>query len=217
MKNSEIFHNAIVTDNKEFVRLVMILAKISKPELLNIQNNDGHTGLHLAVIHNNIAIVKFLINFKVNTGIQDCEGNTPLHIAIKEEVSPQIIDCLVEATDKGNIDLENSDGETILHLAVQRDYLNVVKALCKAGADVDSILKTTGRNVLHLAVENSSLQMVKYLLENTKVCAQIKDFKGYNALKMAEVLLNTDKPDTRQIYDILSKHTVSIEKHFNKH
>lgn len=49
--------------------------------LLNIQNDDGQTPLHLAVLTQQSKIVRRLILAGANPSLRSFRGNTPLHLA----------------------------------------------------------------------------------------------------------------------------------------
>lgn len=99
-------HTSVIAGNRKLVKLVEHLAKQCNPSLLDVQNGEGLTALHLAVMHNNVALVQDLIQYNVKTFIQDVNGNTPLHIAITDKLSPKIIELLIRSG--GNLDLENT-------------------------------------------------------------------------------------------------------------
>lgn len=95
-----------MANHRGLVLLISILAKICGEDSLNMTNSEGLTGLHLAVIHNNFSLVTDLLKYGAIADVQDDHGNTPLHLAIKEELSMKIIHTLI--TVSKNVDLENS-------------------------------------------------------------------------------------------------------------
>lgn len=61
-------------------------------------------------------------------------------------------------------DVADSGGWTPLHLAVEKNHLEVVKQLIWSGADVN-VISNDGWTPLHVAVDEGHLNMVRYLLE----------------------------------------------------
>lgn len=80
----------------------------TNPDLINIQNPSGYTALSLAVTHNNLRIVQYLIKFKAKTNVQNNDGNTPLHLAVKERLSSKIVSCLIDASAPETLNIENT-------------------------------------------------------------------------------------------------------------
>ena len=67
--------------------------------------------------------------------------------------------------DGGDVNAKNSDGDTIIHYAVQSGSFEIVKYLVEHGADVNCKTKKN-ESVLHYAARSRSLEMVKYLVEH---------------------------------------------------
>ena len=63
--------------------LTMIDAMEIPCSVLNQSNNDGLTSIHYAVLYHDLSLVKALILLRVSLTVQDREGNTPLHLAVK--------------------------------------------------------------------------------------------------------------------------------------
>ena len=63
-----------------------------------------------------------------------------------------------------NVEGKNNSGRTPLHLACERDDLELVKMLVKAGADVNA-RDNNGDISLHLACKTNDLKLVQVLIE----------------------------------------------------
>lgn len=73
-----------------------------------------------------------------------------------------------------DLNIVDSDGETLLWKAVQRKEIGVVKALVNAGANIN-IPDKAGWTPLHIAVMNQDVNMVEVLLRcNPEINAQNK-------------------------------------------
>ena len=91
----------------------------------------------------------------------DEEGNTPLHIAIKNNREEVIELLLAQGVD---IHKHNNTGSTPLHLAVKESDLQTVRMLLSQGADMH-IPDDQGFFPIHIAVENRNVDMIKLLME----------------------------------------------------
>eukprot|EP01064_Diplonema_japonicum_P013231 TRINITY_DN20737_c0_g1_i2.p1 TRINITY_DN20737_c0_g1~~TRINITY_DN20737_c0_g1_i2.p1 ORF type:complete len:216 (+),score=28.00 TRINITY_DN20737_c0_g1_i2:45-692(+) len=65
-------------------------------------------------------------------------------------------------------DVGDVEGFTALHRAVWGGYLDVVKLLCEAGADVKAKGRLKAGSVLCLACRRSEIEIVRYLLQFTR-------------------------------------------------
>ncbi|XP_066138713.1 ankyrin-2-like [Euwallacea fornicatus] len=119
------------------------------------------TGVIQAVIQADLSKVKTLVIAGRSANIIDNHGNTPLHVAVINNLS-EIADFLLTCDDI-NVNCQNFYGETALFLAGKRGYLNLVEILIKAGCDVNlpTLEDTTP---LHISVKYP--EIVKKLILN---------------------------------------------------
>lgn len=74
-----------------------------------------------------------------NVKSQDSEGNTPLHVALLNNAPIEKILYIISLTDDVNI--RNSDGNSVLYIACTKEQEQVVKALLQKGGDIFSTNK----------------------------------------------------------------------------
>jgi ankyrin repeat protein len=90
---------------------------------------NSQTALHLAVIHQQEAIVRVLVNHpKINLESEDRNRSTPLHWAVAKN-NVVILKILLE---KGvRLDDMNMDGKTPMDLARDKEIRDILKAASK--------------------------------------------------------------------------------------
>ncbi|XP_077198434.1 NF-kappa-B inhibitor epsilon [Paroedura picta] len=152
-------------------------------EVLEIQNDLFQTPLHLSVYLEQSNVVEELVLRGVNTALQDRNGNTPLHLACEQQ-SLECAQLLLPIFGKPlesrrtlqNLQLQNWQGLTCLHISTLKGNLQLMALLVKNGADINVQDGTSGKTPLHLAVENHDEMAVKHLLQ---MGAQV-DARMYN-------------------------------------
>lgn len=74
------------SDSKERLMKVeqYLSSGISPSLVLNTPDSQGNTPLHLAVLENDIEMIKLLIHHGADVNATDAQSNTPLHLAIKQ-------------------------------------------------------------------------------------------------------------------------------------
>lgn len=111
-----------------------LLSRRDFNDYINSQNNKGKTPLSLACQYASDwsgyeETIKILISSGADLNIQDEDGNTPLHIALYDNLSMGICELLI---DQGaRLDIENSDGVTV------RDMMRVPKYILKLMDEID--------------------------------------------------------------------------------
>lgn len=155
-------------------------------EVLEIQNDLFQTPLHLSVYLEQSNVVQELVLKGVNTALQDRNGNTPLHLACEQQslecaqllllLEPVFGKPLEPRRTLQNLQLQNWQGLTCLHISTLKGNLQLMALLVKNGADINVQDGTSGKTPLHLAVENHDEMAVKHLLQ---MGAQV-DARMYN-------------------------------------
>ncbi|KAL1451791.1 hypothetical protein WDU94_006137 [Cyamophila willieti] len=105
-------------------------------EMNSVDALTGQTPLHIAIKNNSSVIVKSIISHKAaSLEHLDFEGNSMFHYAAKYAVK-DIINMLAAENPKC-LNYRNANGYTPLHTACLNDKPDNVKALLRAGADVN--------------------------------------------------------------------------------
>ncbi|XP_062375201.1 nuclear factor NF-kappa-B p100 subunit isoform X2 [Sardina pilchardus] len=124
-------------------------------------------------------------------GVQDENGDTPLHLAVIHQqpaVVQQLLHSIVNIPQQNIINRLNHLGQSPLHLAVITRQLKVVEVLMRVGAD-PSLLDRDGRTVVHLAAHAGDEVTLRLLLshlgERHAHLVNTADFSGLYPLHLA--------------------------------
>ncbi|KAF4526669.1 hypothetical protein B566_EDAN015668 [Ephemera danica] len=112
-ERTDIIHIATIKGNKDIIRLILE----KDHTLLNKQNIDGQSPLHLACFHENIEAARCLLEYvDISVQIEDnMNRNSPIHYASMNGLV-EIIE-LILMRDKTQINQQNGNGSTPLELA----------------------------------------------------------------------------------------------------
>jgi len=120
--------------------------------------------LYIALYYGHIEIAEFLIGKGANINAINKDGDTPLHIAVKEG-NKKIAKFLLNQDANININAINKDGDTLLHIAVKEGNKKIAKFLLNQGADINAANKD-GDRPLHIASKDKvSLKTLDILLK----------------------------------------------------
>ncbi|MCS5711375.1 ankyrin repeat domain-containing protein [Candidatus Berkiella aquae] len=105
-------------------------------------------------------ILQLLLENGANCELRDENGDTPLHLATKQNFAKIVRPLLAYMT---NIDIKDHLGRTPLHWAASRGYMNIVTLLLDKKPDLD-IQDNEGNTPLHLAAKHNRYEVVQQLL-----------------------------------------------------
>ena len=154
----------IVAVYKKNVELVKILLKADVP--INESDVRGDTALHHAVWKYDPVIMDSLLESNPDPNMENCRGNTPLLIACKFSKKDDVLLKLIKygadvnASAKRNMGLKTS----VLFEAAAYGSIEVIEALCEAGADLDFIAYT-GHTPLFVAIRENNIEAIKVLIQ----------------------------------------------------
>lgn len=182
---------------------------------LNIQDYEGNTCLHLAIIDNNYEVIAKIINLDISLNLNICnlDGNTALHIILSKifydniNISNYNIEYFLTNT---NLNIQNNDGETCWHyIIVTKLYRTYVY-----------VLSNKKNNLFILDKKNKTPYEIltsKNKQEDIEIVLQILVTSYLNLLKNKDSEIWTidwekicAKPDTNQdkCYKQIKKHIV---------
>ncbi|GAU89726.1 hypothetical protein RvY_02240 [Ramazzottius varieornatus] len=165
-------------------------------------NDKGKRLLHVAAEIDNVDAVKLLIQHRANVlAKQKCFfGLSAVHIAASHGSVGVLEHLLTWSAEQGStyqlVTLEDKEGSTALHWAVQRHKVRCVESLLKHGAPIDHKQhEATQSTPVHLACGQGSMDLLEMMAEaqpsefkNTLTSSPKKDFEHFTPVQRAALL-----------------------------
>jgi len=130
---------------------------------VHLRNRNGQTPLHLALRRGLSDVVTLLIKSGSDVDALDNDNITPLLYALKfsdcDAAAAAAAQLLLEHG--ASVHMRDKDGQTALHLALQRDFSDSVALLLQSGADVD-------------AQDNDGMTPLLYVVQSSKPAATVQ-------------------------------------------
>lgn len=113
---------------------------------------------------------------------RDSTGKTLLHDACLKDQCDRVRDLIRIGAD---VNAQDNQKATPLHLACAKGYLNVVKLLLEQGALVHQIGTEMGETPLHQASRYGHEAVVRYLIDHAEANVNLENKAGKNAYRVA--------------------------------
>jgi ankyrin repeat protein len=150
-------HNAVSVSNYDERDLCLDIVRclINAPNSkINLQDYENKTPLHYADRLKTIEVL--LTREDIDPLVKDDRGKTPFDYA-KEANRPEIIKALIS-------NKYGTDKNSLLHLAAERGYVELLDDILKEGIDVNAS-NNKDQSPIYLAAERGNLNVVKLLLK----------------------------------------------------
>ncbi len=145
---------------------------------INGIDNEGNTVLHLAAQMNDPDLITFFIIKGADPELKNHNGDTPLHVAIKNDAYEA---ARTLAATGGNLFARDADGITALDLGLSSNNLYYdLFITTKAG----QIRDVEGQTIVHYFVKTKNLQGIRKCIEK-QLPISVKDDKGKTPLDIA--------------------------------
>ncbi|ELT94900.1 hypothetical protein CAPTEDRAFT_124556 [Capitella teleta] len=183
--------------------------------LLDAQNNRRQTPLQLAVLTNNVPVIRHLVLSGCRLDLQDWNGNSALHMActggdcvdrVRALLPPPAHPHLhTNCSPKENpAHLMNFKGETPLHVAASRGHVAILRYLTlgHVGADVNVGDGRSGRTILHHAVEENNSDVVYFIARHARHLKLKVNTRSYDGFTAADLAYDRKR---HELYDLLKR------------
>ncbi|XP_021711549.1 uncharacterized protein LOC110679867 isoform X1 [Aedes aegypti] len=125
--------------------------KLMSCSTIDVKDKNGFTTFHYAAKVGLTELIETLLKFNVDINGQSTFGESPLHIAAKNN-QVDFLRKLLEKTETKN-GLKDNDGLTALHYAAKHGNPKCVNLLIDFGANVNALTYETRKMPLHSAVD----------------------------------------------------------------
>src|SRR5215831_11870896 len=141
-----------------FKAVVLIVLALSAPPM---QDADGTTSLHKAVLANDIPAIQKLLRSGANAAASNRYGVTPLSLAATNG-NPVVVEMLLKAGADPKANLPG--GQTVLMTAARTGNPDVVKMFLDRGADLNARENTNSETALMWAAAENHPEAAKLLV-----------------------------------------------------
>ncbi|XP_071095704.1 uncharacterized protein [Haliotis cracherodii] len=131
---------------------------VSLSRVLYFSNKNGESLLHVACRNKHNQAVEILFQNKMSIYAKDNKGNTPVSMTEKQK-SLFVVLCNLSC----ELQEKDSTGNTLLHIACDRGYIECVDVLCRRGANV-SASNNKLEYAVHKVAESGSVEIMDILL-----------------------------------------------------
>jgi len=176
-------HWCALAESTKSLNAVLKKLTTGDPAAINHQDNEAMTALHWAAFHQKPKHVALLVKYGAKTDLLDQLQRTPLHWAV-EANDAVTARAILSSADDADVNGQDSEGRTPLHIAVAQGAPDVVQMICQhPGANVDAV-DDVNRTPLHWAAAAAQTDVVSVLCSfNADTAA--KDDNGATAMHYA--------------------------------
>ncbi|CAB0030422.1 unnamed protein product [Trichogramma brassicae] len=139
---------------RDLVNTLIELGKDNfQPVLINAQDNNGNSPLHLALLYNRTSLIEPLLRNGADPNLANNKGCTALHIVCKRCNDVDLVEMLFEISKQVNqlvqVNIQDNYGNSPLHFALRYNRTNLIESLMKNGAD-PNLANAKGSTALHI-------------------------------------------------------------------
>jgi ankyrin repeat protein len=181
--------NASARENDYFMVVNMLIEAGAN---VHHKNEYNYNLLHIAAAHQDVEVVKLLIDRKVEINSKSTRGYMPLYLAVSnagtlvEQRCLEVIDLLIQAG--AIIDVEGDNGYTPLYFAIKNGFGKIAIYLIKQGANINPknshSLLHDAIYACHLGRKDAYIAIIKYLI-SLGIGINNVDNKGNTPLHLA--------------------------------
>ncbi|GFU40362.1 nuclear factor NF-kappa-B p100 subunit [Trichonephila clavipes] len=182
------------------------------PKLFLIQDENGNSMLHLAILEQseNINLIQIMLKMISEEMVNKLNKfkETPLHLAVKGNHFKILFLLLVKG---GNPNILDHAGNNCLHLAAQKNHIQCMKMLFSKDEKLKKYkinqidtLNHNGLSALHIAIANNSEDCVNFLLDAGADVNLRESKSGQSPLHLAAVHRNL-------MYKLLKQPKVDVQ------
>ena len=197
-----------------FEQLASVRLLLDKGAAIDEVDNEGLTPLHKAIQARHFSVAKCLVSREADVYKVSKSGKRPLHLAAAHWDCPDDLWDLL-----GDIDAEDENGDTALHIAARNRNATQVENLIRHGAKLD-LQDHQGETALHIAIRmyprnrrSTGLQSRSDIVSLLLSHGASTDIKSKNNLTPIQLIM---MGESEQLLDILNSHRLEINSDLSK-
>uniref|UniRef100_A0A1X7TVU5 Uncharacterized protein n=1 Tax=Amphimedon queenslandica TaxID=400682 RepID=A0A1X7TVU5_AMPQE len=159
--------------------------------LINVQDKDGNTPLHVACQGGKQNMVSLLLKASLshnNLLITNKKGQTPLHLAAayghKDAAEALLFSVTGSSTHGDLLTATDNERSTVLHVACSNGHIDVFRYLSSIYPEGVNAMDNRGRGLLHAACEGEDIGIVRTLIETHGLDPLAEDEDGITCLHL---------------------------------
>ena len=155
-----------------------VISHLISPQNINKQDSYGRTALHRALWGKRWRLVPDLIQHGADLNMPYQEKETPLHAAVIQPDVP--LDVVTQLISPENINMQDEDGCTALHLVVRKKIWKLLPVLLQHSADVNVSDNNNGTPLHHaVKIPNVLVDVITQLISPQNI--NMRDVNGHTA------------------------------------
>ncbi|XP_065316441.1 uncharacterized protein LOC135925162 isoform X2 [Gordionus sp. m RMFG-2023] len=166
---------------------VQELFALTSIDLNSLSDDEGESGIIMAIKYGYLDIVKFLHSQKIDIHAKNKHEETCLFSAVKNG-HLLILQFLLDIG--CDVNHKNKNGETCLHVAINLCLTDVVEIICRHPSTDPNIQDQLGDSPLHLAVWHDLVSIVHILCCNSAININIQNKKGETPFHISASQIN---------------------------